>query len=597
MLPLEALDDEDYVGSVGGIGAPVVGIEKIKQGQECLRALRGVEEAVGSRCRALISAEIGGSNSIEPMITASYAGMPVVDGDGMGRAFPEVQMSTFFIYGLEASPGAIADDKGNVVVFKDSRRHVLAGALRPPCRGRHGRGRGLRDAPMRGRLSSRRSPCRDTLDAGARDRRARSSTRAPSAQDVIDRLLEETGATLFFTGKVADVRRELRGGFAMGEARLDGPRRHAGPEARIAIQNENLVLWVDGEPKAIVPDLIMNLELETGEPITTEMLRYGQQLAVIGIPAHELMKTERAPGGRRPQGVRLSRNRLSPAGFRPYQGEREMTELKLIRMIDAADLEDIAIGGAILGTGGGGDPYIGKLMAQGAIRRHGKVRLVDVDSFADDALIAPVCMMGAPTVMTEKLPQGDEIVVALRKLEKVLGRPVDAVLCGEAGGLNSTTPFVAAAATGLPLIDGDGMGRAFPELQMTTFGMHGVSATPMALSDDKGNSVVLETISNQWTERLARSCTVDMGGSALLAFYPMTGAQAKASVGAGHAQPMRRSGADLARGARAARRSHRGGSRRARRQDHLRRAGQGRAEAHRRRLRPRRRAYRGPRGA
>jgi uncharacterized protein len=207
-----------------------------------------------------------------------------------------------------------------------------------------------------------------------------------------------------------------------------------------------------------------------------------------------------------------------------------MTSAKTIRTIGVADLEDIATGGAILGTGGGGDPYIGKLMAQEAIRRHGEVRLVDVDSFADDALIAPVCMMGAPTVMTEKLPQGDEIVIALRKLEKFMGRNVGGLLCGEAGGINSTTPFVAAAATGLPLIDGDGMGRAFPELQMTTFGMHGVSATPMVLGDDKGNSVVLETIDNRWTERLARSCTVDMGGSALLAFYPMDGAAAKACV-------------------------------------------------------------------
>jgi hypothetical protein len=207
-----------------------------------------------------------------------------------------------------------------------------------------------------------------------------------------------------------------------------------------------------------------------------------------------------------------------------------MAGMKSIRTIDVADLEDIAIGGAILGTGGGGDPYIGKLMAQQAIRRHGKVRLVDVDDFDDDALVAPVCMMGAPTVMTEKLPQGEEIVIALRKLEKFLGRKVDAVLCGEAGVLNSTTPFVAAAAADLPLVDGDGMGRAFPELQMTTFGMHGVSATPMVLSDDKGNSVVLETISNRWTERLARSCTVDMGGSALLAFYPMSGAVAKKAV-------------------------------------------------------------------
>ena len=46
--------------------------------------------------------------------------------------------------------------------------------------------------------------------------------------------------------------------------------------------------------------------------------------------------------------------------------------------LDADDLEDIAIGGAILGTGGGGDPYIGKLMAQQAILKHGPVKLVDV---------------------------------------------------------------------------------------------------------------------------------------------------------------------------------------------------------------------------
>ena len=209
------------------------------------------------------------------------------------------------------------------------------------------------------------------------------------------------------------------------------------------------------------------------------------------------------------------------------------TDIAPDRTIGAADLDDIATGGAVLGTGGGGDPYVGKLMAQEAIRRHGNVRLIDVHSLADDALVVPVCMMGAPTVMTEKLPQGDELTKALASLERVMGRKVDAILCGEAGGVNSTTPFVVAAATGLPLVDGDGMGRAFPELQMVTFTLHGVTATPMVLCDDKGNSIVLDTVSNHWTERLARVATVEMGGSALLAFYPMSGAVAKKCVVAG----------------------------------------------------------------
>lgn len=200
------------------------------------------------------------------------------------------------------------------------------------------------------------------------------------------------------------------------------------------------------------------------------------------------------------------------------------------RKIDIADMDDIATGGAVLGTGGGGDPYIGKLMAQQAIRTHGPVDLIDVDALPDDALVVPACMMGAPTVMNEKLPQGEELLRALDALERVMGRKVDAILCAEAGGLNSTVPFVVAAARGLPVIDGDGMGRAFPELQMVTFTLHGVSATPMVLCDDKGNSLVLETVSNAWTERLARAATVEMGGSALLAFYPMTGAVAKKAM-------------------------------------------------------------------
>jgi uncharacterized protein len=197
------------------------------------------------------------------------------------------------------------------------------------------------------------------------------------------------------------------------------------------------------------------------------------------------------------------------------------------RMIGLDELELLAVGGAVLGSGGGGDPYIGKLMAASALRRHGKVRLLDIADLADDALVVASCMMGAPTVMVEKLPRGDEAALAFRRIGQHLGRPVDAVLCIEAGGINSTIPFVVAAPARLPLLDGDGMGRAFPELQMVTFTLHNIAATPMALTDDKGNTVFFETISNRWTERLARSATVDMGGAALVAFYPMTGAQAK----------------------------------------------------------------------
>ena len=77
------------------------------------------------------------------------------------------------------------------------------------------------------------------------------------------------------------------------------------------------------------------------------------------------------------------------------------------------------------------------------------------------------------------------------------------------------------------MVDVDGMGRAFPELQMVTFTIGGVKSTPMALVDEKGNSCIFETITNKWTEELARSVTMSCGGSVSVSLYPMSGKQMK----------------------------------------------------------------------
>lgn len=292
VLPLDALPDDALVSEVGGIGAPVVGIEKFEEGAECLRAMRAVEEVTGRRFDALISAEIGGSNSMEPVITAAQAGLPVLDGDGMGRAFPEVQMTTYFIYGAQAAPAAIADDKGNVVVFRQVKDMFWLERFARDTAVAMGAAAGLAVAPMRADFV-RRVAVPGTLTQALTIGRTILSARA-KRQNVVDRVLATTGATLFFTGKVTDIRRELTGGFSRGEAKIAGLGDWAGHAASIAIQNENLVLWVDGRAVIMVPDLIMNLDLETGEPITTEVLRYGQRIAVIGLPAHDLLKTPEA---------------------------------------------------------------------------------------------------------------------------------------------------------------------------------------------------------------------------------------------------------------------------------------------------------------
>src|SRR2546426_9723123 len=102
--------------------------------------------------------------------------------------------------------------------------------------------------------------------------------------------------------------------------------------------------------------------------------------------------------------------------------------------IGEAEMHDIAWGAAILGTGGGGDPYIGKLMALTAIRKNGPVRLLDPTEVPDDWFVIPTAIMGAPTVLIERIPRGDEAGASLRLLEKYHGRKADATMPIEAVG-------------------------------------------------------------------------------------------------------------------------------------------------------------------
>ncbi|MDP6267974.1 MAG: DUF917 domain-containing protein [Arenicellales bacterium] len=198
--------------------------------------------------------------------------------------------------------------------------------------------------------------------------------------------------------------------------------------------------------------------------------------------------------------------------------------------IKPSDIEDLARGAAFLGSGGGGDPYIGGLLLQSAIEHGQAPQIISVDDIDDDAVVVPIAMMGAPTVMLEKLPNGAEPERALRRFEERLGKPATALVAAEIGGFNALLPLIAAARLGLPVIDGDGMGRAFPELQMVTFNIFGVPIAPMIMTDEHGNAVAVDCARSEDAERIARHVVMSMGGASHICLYSLNGRQAKESI-------------------------------------------------------------------
>jgi len=200
--------------------------------------------------------------------------------------------------------------------------------------------------------------------------------------------------------------------------------------------------------------------------------------------------------------------------------------------INLSDMADFARGAAFLGTGGGGDPHLGRLFCETAIHDYGAPQIVSLEDLDPDANIYTVGMMGAPTVILEKLFCGDDAVLAVKRLEHITGRPASALMPIEIGGINSTLPIAVAARLGLPVVDADGMGRAFPELQMTTFNVYGVPLSPFVLVDEHLESVVIEARDGNSAEHIGRAVAMQMGLAVMISCYPMKGADAKrAAVG------------------------------------------------------------------
>ncbi len=288
----DEVPDDAVVASVGSMGSPTIGVERIPRGDESLVALRALEQHVGKAAQYLIPGEIGGVNSTRPMVVGALAGLPVIDADGMGRAFPELQMDTFSIYGVSIAPATLADPRHNTVLFpmvEDP--HTLeryARAVTIQMGGSSGyafpimTGTEMRRTAIPNTISLARS-----IGDAVREARRRH-------EDPVAAITAFGDSQLLFTGKVADIERRLVGGFARGAVIIDGLDDHTSERMRIEFQNEYLVAFRDDTPVAIVPDLICIVDLESGEPITTEVLRYGLRIAVLGMPAPLKLKTPEA---------------------------------------------------------------------------------------------------------------------------------------------------------------------------------------------------------------------------------------------------------------------------------------------------------------
>jgi len=277
-----------------------------------LKGVKKLEEYLKREIFSVAPFEMGGYNTAVPVMVSLLSGMPVLNGDPVGRAVPEVEMQTFALYNIPPVPSTIYDVWGNnIIVTEVTGYEALEKIARAMAE--IGGAAAYVGGPVKGKMIKKAIISGTVLKAveiGKSIRKARESNKDP-----IEAIIKVTDGAKIFEGIVNKFEWEDKGGFMYGNIYIEGKGEYHGDTLRIWVKNENLVSWINEKPYVTCPDIITLLDPKTGYPIPNSKIEEGMHVIAIGIPASPIWRT--------PEGLEL----LSP---RHFGFEIEYTPLEVI---------------------------------------------------------------------------------------------------------------------------------------------------------------------------------------------------------------------------------------------------------------------------
>ncbi|ROT38213.1 hydantoinase [Sodiomyces alkalinus F11] len=318
----EDLRDDDVLPPVAAIGTPAVGLERIAS-NAVFHALQRLREEVGGvEYTHILATEIGGMNGLGTLIWGAqrYCGLSIVDGDLMGRAFPNFEMVSQYVSAEsinELLPVAICSGDGrDAIVLAGQEDETAAGKeIRRIC-AEFGFAAGASGTPLSGR-KMREAGIPNSFSLAWRLGRAvrrcqLDSTLGTVADALIDAAGGDKSARTVFSGKIRGVETRItETGHSLGEVVVErlaeGEMEDEGlggkkngedwTEVRVPFMNENLAVvgkGADGEKVlATVPDLIILLDASSGEAIGVQEYRYGVKVTIVIMAPHPVWTSKR----------------------------------------------------------------------------------------------------------------------------------------------------------------------------------------------------------------------------------------------------------------------------------------------------------------
>jgi len=223
----------------------------------------------------------------------------ILDGDGGGRAFPSLAMSTFAARRMPVSPCSLVTDQmvnegGTEVLFSindpakvdDLSRAVLDTPLFENVAALSCFTMSGADITAPATMNQDKFLTPPTVIQGslskAREIGALLRTSINPVEALFDYFRREDGyVALLINGVIKEVQQNTTGGFDFGTIIVS----NGDEEVSILTQNESMIVWsnLKAQPLAMAPDLICYLDPNTALPMSNADITEGQAIMVIGL--------------------------------------------------------------------------------------------------------------------------------------------------------------------------------------------------------------------------------------------------------------------------------------------------------------------------
>lgn len=198
-----------------------------------------------------------------------------------------------------------------------------------------------------------------------------------------------------------------------------------------------------------------------------------------------------------------------------------------LKIVDLKDLDSIAYGCSLLGSGGGGSTTYPLMIAKNSLINYGSVQIISKKDLKDDDLIVPIGYAGSPLVCKEKIPSKKSLIKLFSFIEFFYKKKITALTVTEIGGGNGLVPFFIAGELNLSILDADMLGRAFPKVSMISSNVYNVLPEISFLVDDKEQISTIAANDFDELEHYARALAMAAGSSIAIVPQVLSGKQAK----------------------------------------------------------------------